>query len=110
MYHGSDTATGVIFGVLELPFLFMAVYFAFRVAAKLKGGAFGAGMFLLAWGFVVMAAGHLSMQVERYTHVNIFSSLFGATFGDIFWIIALVISWTLSAYGFQRIYRAASIG
>ena len=108
MYHGSDTS--VIFGVLELPFLFIAVFFAYRVAAKLKGGSFGAGMLLLAWGFLVMAVGHLSMQVERYTHINLFKSIFGDTLGDIVWIVALVVSWTLSAYGFQRIYRSASGG
>lgn len=107
MYHGSDAG---LFGLLELPFLFIAVFFAFRVAAKLKGGSFGAGMFFIAWGFLVMAVGHLAMQIGRYTHVNPFELLFGATFGDIAWIVALVITWTLSAYGFQRIYRAASGG
>ena len=105
MYH-SDT-TG-IFGLFELPFLFMAVFFAFRVAAKLRGGSFGIGMFFLAWGFLVMAVGHLSMQIERYTHVNIFAAVFGPTLGDVFWVLALIVTWTLSTYGFVRIYRAAS--
>jgi hypothetical protein len=108
MYHGTDTSG--VFGLLELPFLLIAVFFAFRVATKLKGGSFGAGMLFLAWGFLVMAVGHLAMQIERFAHVNLFEWLLGRTFGDIFWIIALVVTWTLSAYGFQRIYRAASGG
>ena len=105
MYHSDSTA---LFGLFELPFLFMAVFFAFRVAAKLRGGSFGIGMFFLAWGFLVMAVGHMSMQIERYTHVNLFAAVFGPTFGDVLWILALIITWTLSTYGFVRIYRAAS--
>lgn len=105
MYHGGDTG---LFGLLELPFLITAVVFAFRVAAKLEGGAFGAGMFFLAWGFLVMAVGHLIMQIERFTHIDLFASVFGSTLGDILWIVVLAITWSLSAYGFLRIYRAAS--
>jgi hypothetical protein len=104
VYHGTDAG---LFGLLELPFLFIAVFFAFRVAAKLRGGAFGAGMLYLAWGFLVMAIGHLLMQVERYTQINPLTSIFGP-YGDILWVIALMITWTLSAYGFLKIYRAAS--
>lgn len=96
-----------LFGLLELPFLAIAVYFAFMVALKLQGGAFGRGMQFLAWGFVVMAAGHLHMQIERYTGINVFDTLFGRFLGDAVWIAALVITWGLSAYGFLLIYRAA---
>ena len=96
-----------LFGLLELPFLAIAVYFAFMVAMKLNGGAFGRGMQFLAWGFVVMAAGHLHMQIERYTGINLFDTLFGSMLGDAVWILALVITWGLSAYGFLLIYRAA---
>ncbi|SRR5581483_4185154 len=105
MMHESDSTT--IFGLLELPFLFIAVFFAFRVATKLRGGAFGRGMQFLAWGFVVMAAGHLDMQLVRYTGVNLFSFLFGPALGDAVWVLALAITWGLSAYGFMQIYRAA---
>lgn len=98
----------MLVGILELPFLFIAVFFAFRVAAKLKGGSFGVGMSFLAWGFLVMAVGHLAMQTDRFTHVDLFASIFGPTLGDVAWIIALAITWALSAYGFLRIYRAAS--
>ena len=54
-----------------------------------------------------MAIGHLLMQVERYTQINPLTSIFGP-YGDILWVIALMITWTLSAYGFLKIYRAAS--
>ncbi|HTP81385.1 MAG TPA: hypothetical protein VMQ11_00480 [Alphaproteobacteria bacterium] len=102
-----ESTREVLFGLLELPFLAIAVYFAFVVAIKLQGGAFGRGMQFLAWGFVVMAVGHLHMQIERYTGVNLFDSVLGQTMGDVFWILALVITWGLSAYGFLQIYRAA---
>lgn len=105
-----DTSSATVFGLLELPFLFIAVYFAFRVATKLRGGAFGSGMQYLAWGFVVMAAGHLDMQLERYTGVNLFPWLLGPMVGDFVWIVALAITWCLSAYGFVLIYRAAKGG
>jgi hypothetical protein len=107
MYHGSDTG---LFGLLELPFLLTAVVFAFLVAGKLRGGAFGDGMFFLAWGFLVMAVGHLVMQIERFFHVNLLATLFGARFGDVVWVVVLAITWSLSAYGLQRIYSAASGG
>lgn len=98
----------VLFGLFELPFLAIAVYFAFLVAAHLKGGAFGRGMQFLAWGFVVMAIGHLHMQLEHYTGINLFDMLVGRRWGDVLWIVALMGTWALSAYGFRLIYRAAS--
>lgn len=102
--------TQPMFGLFELPFLFIAVFFAFRVATKLKGGAFGTGMQLLAWGFVVMAVGHLHMQIQHYTGINLFGSIFGEFGGDLVWVLALAVTWALSAYGFQRIYTAAKGG
>jgi hypothetical protein len=54
------------FGVMELPFLFIAVFFAFLTAHALRGGRFGKGMTYMAWGFLVMAVGHLHMQIEHY--------------------------------------------
>jgi len=87
--------------------LFIAVYFAFMVASKLRGGAFGRGMQFLAWGFVVMAIGHLHMQVARFTGVDLFKSILGASLGDVVWIVALAITWGLSGYGFLQIYRSA---
>ncbi|MGI9544498.1 MAG: hypothetical protein ACR2MX_14655, partial [Cyclobacteriaceae bacterium] len=35
------------FGILELPFLLVCLFFAFRTAQALKGGVFGEGMSLL---------------------------------------------------------------
>jgi hypothetical protein len=102
-----DTGTLPLFGVLELPFLFIAVYFAFLVANRLKGGSFGRGMAYLAWGFVVMAIGHLHMQIDRFTGVNVIGWVFGGTLGDAVWILALASTWALSASGFVLLYRSA---
>ena len=92
---------------LELPFLFLAVFFAFRTAAALEGGAFGKGMWLLAWGFAVMAIGHLLMQAKMMFHVDVLEMLFGQSFGAVAWVIALAITWALSWLGFQSIYQAS---
>jgi len=102
-----ESTREVLFGLLELPFLAIAVYFAFVVATKLHGGAFGRGMQFLAWGFLVMAVGHLHMQIERSTGINLFDSALGPHIGDAVWILALMITWALSAYGFLLIDRAA---
>lgn len=95
------------FGLLELPFLFLCVVFAFLTANALKGGRFGSGMMYMAYGFLVMAIGHLHMQIHHLFHVNIFNELLGETFGQVFWFIALIITWSLSGYGFYKIYKAA---
>lgn len=97
------------FGVLEFPFLFLCVYFALKTAAALKGGMFGKGMMLMAWGFVVMAVGHLHMQIAHFFDLNIFNTVFGYTFGQIIWFIALVVTWTLSGLGFYNIYKASRV-
>lgn len=96
-----------VFGMLELPFLFTAVVLAFMVAIKLRYSAFGRGMLYVAWGFVVMAIGHVHMLIEQSAHVNLLDSLLGALWGPIVWIVALMVTWALSAYGFLRIYWAA---
>lgn len=93
--------------LLELPFLFGCVYFAFRTAHALRGGIFGKGMRLLAWGFLVMAVGHLHLQIAEYTGFDIFRTLLGSLGGSILWVLALLLTWGLSGYGFYRIYRAA---
>ncbi len=95
------------FGVMELPFLFIAVLFAFLTAYALKGGKFGKGMTFMAWGFLVMAIGHLHMQIEHYYGVNIFKYLLGSMSGSIAWFIALVVTWGLSGLGFYSIYKAS---
>jgi hypothetical protein len=95
------------FGVMELPFLFIAVLFAFLTAYALKGGRFGKGMTFMAWGFLVMAIGHLHMQIEHYYGVNIFKYLLGSMSGSIAWFVALVTTWGLSGLGFYSIYKAS---
>jgi|SRR5579872_5915522 len=95
------------FGVMELPFLFIAVLFAFLTAYALRGGKFGKGMTYMAWGFLVMAIGHLHMQIEHYYGINIFKSVFGQMNGSIAWFVALIVTWGLSGMGFYSIYKAS---
>jgi hypothetical protein len=95
------------FGVVELPFLLITVVFAFLTANELKGGVFGRGMFLIALGSLVMAVGHLHMQVEQFLHYNLFAAMFGVNAGAIIWFIALVTTWGLSGIGFYTIYRVS---
>jgi hypothetical protein len=103
--HG-PTGIGFWFGFMELPFLFICVIFAFMTASALKGGKFGKGMKLMAWGFVVMAVGHLHMQVDHFYHFNLFNLLFGEMGGSLAWFLALVVTWLLSAAGFYSMYKA----
>jgi len=95
------------FGVMEFPFLFISVFFAFSTSHALKGGRFGKGMNLLAWGYLVMAIGHLHMQLEHFYGINLFKLLLGQLYGSIAWFIALVITWGLSGLGFYSIYKAS---
>jgi hypothetical protein len=98
---------GYWFSVMELPFLFIAVFFAFMTAYALRGGKFGKGMKYMAWGFLVMAVGHLHMQIEHYYGINLFKSLLGQLSGSIAWFIALIVTWGLSGLGFYSIYKAS---
>lgn len=95
--------------VLELPFLIATVIFAFLVAGKLKGGEFGKGMLLIAYGALIMAIGHIHMQWEMFTGVNLFQSLLGNTIGSIAWGVALLATWTLTTYGFYTVYQASKV-
>ncbi len=103
--HASNM--GYWFGVMELPFLFIAVFFAFLTAYALRGGRFGKGMTYMAWGFLVMAVGHLHMQIEHYYGINIFKTVLGQISGSIAWFIALIVTWGLSGMGFYSIYKAS---
>ncbi|MEO0470261.1 MAG: hypothetical protein AAF206_11610 [Bacteroidota bacterium] len=96
-----------LFGILELPFLLVCVYFSFRVASSLKGGTFGRGMQFLAWGFVIMAVGHLHMQAKHFFGFDLFTETLGQQAGTVLWFVALIATWSLSAYGFREIYRAS---
>ena len=105
--NGLKNNTSFLFSVMELPFLLIAVVFAFLTATALRGGKFGKGMYLVAWGFVVMAVGHLHMQIEHFYGMNIFKSVLGETAGTVAWFVALVATWGLSALGFYSIYKAS---
>ena len=98
------------FSLLELPFLFVTVYFAFRTARALKGGVFGQGISLMAWGFLVMGVGHLHLQGIRLFQINVFATLFGAHGSVIVWVIALIITWALSGLGFYSLYKTSKTG
>jgi hypothetical protein len=111
--HGQDMTTAApgsaafLFGLLELPFLLVGVVFAFVTAAALRGGVFGRGMALLAWGFLVMAVGHLHMQASALLGFNLFDRLLGDTAGTIAWVSALIVTWALSGLGFYSMYRVS---
>ncbi|MEQ8580239.1 MAG: hypothetical protein RIC30_04230 [Marinoscillum sp.] len=94
-------------GLLELPFLMMAVVFSFLNARNLKGGKFGTGMIYLAWGFLVMAVGHLHMQVDYHFGFNLFNSVLGENGGLVAWFIALMLTWGLSGWGFYQIWKVS---
>lgn len=108
-HGGAPSVLELWFGVLELPFLFLCMYFALRTAAALKGGIFGKGMKLMAWGFVVMAVGHMHMQIDHFFGLNIFETILGPTLGQVTWIVALMITWSLSGLGFYYIFKAARV-
>lgn len=103
----SSSAAGYWFGVMELPFLFISVFFAFMTAYALRGGKFGKGMSFMAWGFLVMAVGHLHMQIEHYYGFNLFRFLLGQFSGSVAWFLALILTWGLSGLGFWSIYKAS---
>ena len=98
-----------IFGLLELPFLLIAIVFSFLTARNLKGGKFGAGMKLLAWGFLIMAVGHLHMQIDHLFEYNLFNELMGSNIGRYAWYLALILTWGLSAFGFYKIFKASKV-
>lgn len=96
------------FALIELPALAIAVIFCFLTARALRGGRLGSGMALIAWGFLVMAVGHLHMQGEVLFGFNLFEVLFGSSLGQAAWLAALLVTWTLTGFGFFRLYRASS--
>jgi len=95
------------FGIVELPFLFGAVLFGFLTASVMRGGRFGTGMALIAWGSLVMGAGHIHMQVDYLFQLNLFNNMFGKIAGSVVWVVALITAWALSGFGFYQIYSAS---
>ncbi|HEX6070626.1 MAG TPA: hypothetical protein VFZ18_12400 [Longimicrobiaceae bacterium] len=104
--HGVAEANA--YALIELPALALAVIFGFLTARALRGGRLGEGMGLIAWGFLVMAIGHLHMQGEVLFGFNLFGALFGRDLGQAVWVVALLVTWTLTGFGFYRLYRASS--
>lgn len=96
------------YALVELPALVLAVVFGFLTARALRGGRLGKGMALIAWGFLVMAIGHLHMQGEMLFGFNLFEALLGQDVGQAMWVIALLVTWILTGLGFYRLYRASA--
>ncbi|MBI2821004.1 MAG: hypothetical protein HYX74_02150 [Acidobacteria bacterium] len=94
--------------IFELPFLLITIIFGFRTATALKGGAFGRGMGLIAWGAVIMGIGHIQMQVNQIFHVSLLAVVFGSVGAPIAFLIALIATWVLTGSGFYSIYRASA--
>ena len=96
------------YSVIEIPALLAAVVFGFLTARALRGGRLGVGMQLIAWGFLVMAIGHMHMQGEAIFGFNLFSTIFGTAAGQIVWVAALLVTWSLTGLGVFRHYQASS--
>lgn len=105
----SQSYFNIILSMIEIPFLAIAVVFSFITSEKLKGGKFGTGMKYLAWGFLVMAVGHLHMQMDHLFGFNLFNSLLGDILGKTAWFAALIVTWGLSSFGFYNIYKASKL-
>jgi preprotein translocase subunit SecG len=103
---GSDQTMKQWYGVIEIPFLLLAVVLSIMTAYEFKGGALGKGMMFLAIGLLVMAVGHIHMQLQKFLNFDIFDLLFGKIGGNIAWVIALIITWGCTAYGFYSLYKA----
>ena len=64
-------------------------------------------MALIAWGLLVMAVGHLHMQIEHLTGNNLFMLMFGHVGGMMAWFTALIVTWLLTGAGFYKLYKAS---
>ena len=107
--HQNQSFFNIILSIIEIPFLVIAVVVSFMTSQKLKGGKFGTGMKFLAWGFLVMAIGHLHMQMDNMMNFNLFNTLLGDTLGKTAWFFALIVTWGLSSFGFYNIYKASKL-
>ncbi|HLI19871.1 MAG TPA: hypothetical protein VKV32_02060 [Stellaceae bacterium] len=99
--------TSVLLGLLEIPFLVVALFYSWRTASAMQGGIFGRGMGLMAGGLLVMAIGHVLMLLDNAFGIDLLQAIFGSTLGDILWVIALATSWGLTGTGFHSIYKAS---
>lgn len=97
----------VVLGMLEIPFLALALFYSLRTASAMRGGIFGRGMALMAGGLLVMGIGHFLMLADTALGIDVLTSFFGGTFSSILWVAALVASWALMGTGFHSIYKAS---
>lgn len=104
---GMELDSSFVLSLMELPFLGIAIAFSFRTARAMRGGIFGRGMSLMAWGLLVMAAGHLLMISDTYFGVNVLTATLGVVVGDVLWVAALILSWALMGVGLNSIYVAS---
>ncbi len=100
--HG--TGQGIYYdSLIELPFLILAVALGIISTRYHVTGALKTGIVYIVAGLVIMSIGHLHMQVEHIWGINIFRSVLGETAGKAIWAMALIISWSMSAYGFRSL-------
>ena len=99
--------SSLVLGMLEIPFLALALFYSLRTASAMRGGIFGRGMALMAGGLLVMGIGHFLRLADTAFGVDVLTSCFGATLSGILWVTALVASWALMGTGFHSIYKAS---
>ena len=90
-----------VFTLLEVPLIVAAMLLGIRAARHRPKDILRRGLIILVLGLGVMAIGHGHMQFQRQTGVNLFTALLGDTLGDAAWLAALILSWSLTAYGFR---------
>jgi hypothetical protein len=100
--------SSMFLGMLEIPFLGLAVFYSLRTASALRGGIFGRGMALVAGGMLVMGIGHILMLADTALGIDLLSTYFGSVGSGALWITALVASWALTGTGFHSIYKASA--
>lgn len=96
----------LVLGMLEIPFLALALFYSLRTASAMRGGIFGRGMALMAGGLLLMGVGHVLMLADTALGVDVLTSVFGGTLSAVLWVAALVASWALTGTGFHSIYKA----
>jgi len=97
----------VLLGMLELPFLGIALFYSVRTASAMRGGIFGRGMALVAGGMLVMGIGHFLMLADSGFGMDVLTVSLGPTWSGVVWVAALVASWGLTGTGFHSIYKAS---
>ncbi len=94
------------FGMVEMLFLLVCIYFAFKTAHSLKGGVFESGMIHIAWGFVILAFGHGISQLAYIFEVDVLELILRQQQGKITELLIFVFAWGVLILGFMKIYQA----